>query len=343
VHKNKVKTIAINKNGYYLSREKGCLVVNDEKRNKKKYPLFDNDIGTIILRSGNMVSSGALASCCFWNINTIIATSRGHPVGIVKSLYDDSHVETRISQYESLRDDRCLEIAKTILLSKLKGHEQVIKKYGLKKIDFSFAEKINNLEAKDLKILRRKLLAIEGHEQLQYFNQVFSLFNESVRPEGRKTYKAYDAINNVFNLCYKDLSWRVHIALIKAKLEPYLGYLHGIAFGTPSLICDFMEIYRYLVDDFVLSNARKLEPKNFVIKDEDFSTHRKGKREYVNDLIQKELYEKLNAYYKSKVEIPRIRRGEHQEIETLISEEALLFAKYLRNERKDWMPRTPAL
>jgi hypothetical protein len=35
----------------------------------------------------------------------------------------------------------------------------------------------------------------------------------------------------------------------------------------------------------------------------------------------------------------RIRNGEHQTIETLISEEALLFAKYLRNEKKDWLPR----
>ena len=37
--------------------------------------------------------------------------------------------------------------------------------------------------------------------------------------------------------------------------------------------------------------------------------------------------------------IPRIRRGEHQEIETLISEEALLLAKFLRNEKEEWKPR----
>jgi hypothetical protein len=31
--------------------------------------------------------------------------------------------------------------------------------------------------------------------------------------------------------------------------------------------------------------------------------------------------------------------GESQTIETLISEEALLFAEYLRNEREIWHPR----
>jgi hypothetical protein len=32
-----------------------------------------------------------------------------------------------------------------------------------------------------------------------------------------------------------------------------------------------------------------------------------------------------------------------QTIDTLNSEEVLLFAKYLRNERKDWKPRIPTL
>jgi hypothetical protein len=39
------------------------------------------------------------------------------------------------------------------------------------------------------------------------------------------------------------------------------------------------------------------------------------------------------------VEIPRMKVGKRQEFETLINEEALLLAKYLRNERKSWNPR----
>jgi hypothetical protein len=35
----------------------------------------------------------------------------------------------------------------------------------------------------------------------------------------------------------------------------------------------------------------------------------------------------------------RIRNGEHQTLETLINEEALLFAKYIRTEVKDGKPR----
>ena len=52
---------------------------------------------------------------------------------------------------------------------------------------------------------------------------------------------------------------------------------------------------------------------------------------------------RLNDYFRTKVNVPRIMRGEKQQIETLISEEALLFAKYLRNERPTWNPRIVAL
>jgi hypothetical protein len=51
----------------------------------------------------------------------------------------------------------------------------------------------------------------------------------------------------------------------------------------------------------------------------------------------------LNELFESAIEIPRIRHGKKQTIETLINEEALLLAKYLRNELKNWSPRTPSL
>lgn len=41
------------------------------------------------------------------------------------------------------------------------------------------------------------------------------------------------------------------------------------------------------------------------------------------------------------VKIPRIKVGNKQEIETLINEEAMLLAKYLRNEKSGWVPRLP--
>ena len=145
-------------------------------------------------------------------------------------------------------------------------------------------------------------------------------------------------MNNIFNLGYEILSWKVQHALVKAKLEPYLGFLHSTAKGKPSLVCDFMELYRYLIDDFVIQYCRKLNRKDFTVKSEDLSTKRKGKREYLNDSQTRDLVNTLNQYFQTKVRIPRVRMGEQQEIETLINEEALLLAMFLRAERKIWLP-----
>jgi hypothetical protein len=49
------------------------------------------------------------------------------------------------------------------------------------------------------------------------------------------------------------------------------------------------------------------------------------------------------ARFESKVEIPRIKHGKRQEIESLLNEEALLLARYLRSEKKEWTPRLPSL
>jgi len=46
-----------------------------------------------------------------------------------------------------------------------------------------------------------------------------------------------------------------------------------------------------------------------------------------------------NAFFEAMVEVPRMRIGIRQTIETLIGEEALLLAKFLRSERKEWNPR----
>ncbi len=59
----KTKTVKLRLEGYgeLLGREKGCLVVKDRKGKYEKYRLTENQIAEVQLRSGNLVSVGALA------------------------------------------------------------------------------------------------------------------------------------------------------------------------------------------------------------------------------------------------------------------------------------------
>jgi len=69
------------------------------------------------------------------------------------------------------------------------------------------------------------------------------------------------------------------------------------------------------------------------------SAQKKGKREYLKDVETRDFTAQLNAYFETAVEVPRIKVGQRQTVETLINEEASLFAMFLRKERKTWTPR----
>ena len=106
-----------------------------------------------------------------------------------------------------------------------------------------------------------------------------------------------------------------------------------------NLVCGFQELYRYLIDDFLINYCQRISKKDFKMKTESASHGKRGKREYLTDSETKTLLDELNRFFESMVEVKRIRNGEHQTLETLINEEALLFAKYLRGVAKSWIPR----
>ena len=79
---------------------------------------------------------------------------------------------------------------------------------------------------------------------------------------------------------------------------------------------------------------RGSKQRDFIVKSESVSRKRKGKRQYLNDAETKRMMKALQEYFEPMVEIPLIRHGKRQRIATLINEEALLLAKYVRDEKK---------
>lgn len=53
----------------------------------------------------------------------------------------------------------------------------------------------------------------------------------------------------------------------------------------------------------------------------------------------KGLMRALGRYFETMVEIPRMRVGKRQTIETLINGEALILAAFLIDDRRVWVPR----
>ena len=70
------QTIVMDGFGSYLGMEKGCFTLKDKKGNVERYPLFENQLKEVVLRSGNSVSTGALSSLGFWGVDVLVMTQR---------------------------------------------------------------------------------------------------------------------------------------------------------------------------------------------------------------------------------------------------------------------------
>jgi hypothetical protein len=94
--------------------------------------------------------------------------------------------------------------------------------------------------------------------------------------------------------------------------------------------------------DFLIEK-QKIGQKDFVVVTDFMMCLKMGKRIHLCEYEADNLANRLNSLFNRYVEIPRIKHGKRQTLDTLINEESLLLAKYLRNERKEWNPRIPYL
>jgi hypothetical protein len=51
--RSKVVNILVDTYGNYLGTDKGCVILRDKTKKEQKYPLFEAEIGEIVLTSGN--------------------------------------------------------------------------------------------------------------------------------------------------------------------------------------------------------------------------------------------------------------------------------------------------
>ena len=332
------KILMLNPYGKYLGYQGMNFIMRNKKGEQlEEIPFFK--VGQIIMQSGNAVSTGALSSAGFWGIDVLFLTSSGRPVSTMVSLDDYSHVKTRIMQYKAYENEKGVEIAKQLVLGKIKAMNLMLEKYDFEPLKIPYLE----LNAEKIDKIRNKLTKIEGTYTKHYFEKILKLFPRKIRPEKRIGYKAYDGINNLLNFGYEFLSWRIYRGLWKAKLEPYLGFLHYIQHERPSLVCDLQEIYRVLIDDFVINYCKKLEEKDFEkVWLEQKLGKKKGKapRVFLNHSETNKFIEALTEYFEKKVKIQRIKkRGKKCRLQTLINEECTLLAQYIRNEKEKWIPR----
>jgi CRISP-associated protein Cas1 len=121
-------------------------------------------------------------------------------------------------------------------------------------------------EASEMEIVR----GLEGAAARAYFS-VFShlIKNDDFKFNGRNRRPPLDPVNALLSFVYTLLTNEVLSAIKTCGLDPYLGSLHDVSYGRPSLACDLVEEYRcFLGDRLVLGllNRKSMELDDFVYK-----------------------------------------------------------------------------
>ena len=107
---------------------------------------------------------------------------------------------------------------------------------------------------------------VEGLAAKDYFGCWDALLKEPWSFPRRNRRPPTDPVNSLLSFAYGLLRVQVTAAVHLAGLDPYIGYLHEVHHGQPSMVLDLMEEFRPLVaDSLVLSvlSHRELQPDDF--------------------------------------------------------------------------------
>ncbi len=268
-----METLYVIEQGSYLTRSGDCLNVMKQGTVLETIPA--RGLNKLVL-TGYVSLSGPVMDYLIRNrVETVFIT----PTGRFRArlmIDEHKHVALRKAQYINLSDPVfSLEVMKVIVQGKLRNMTNFLlrrgRDYGEIKLK-SGAAAIKSLtaslsSANEAAVVR----GIEGAGARIYF----SVFNHLLRNpdfsfKTRNRRPPLDPVNALLSFVYTLLTNEVISAIKVCGLDPYLGALHDISYGRPSLACDLVEEYRSLMGDrFVLGllNRKMIKPDDFLYRE----------------------------------------------------------------------------
>jgi CRISPR-associated protein Cas1 len=208
-----------------------------------------------VLLFGNVqVTTQALAELLEKGVNLSLFSRQGHYRGSLAPPRGHN-IELRIKQFETCRDAaRALGVARAIVEAKVANGLAVLAHYREKNqvsagFDAQRAQIENTLEGCPTADAIASLDGMEGSAARAYFACLMEFNRSPMTWPGRRKHPSTDPLNALLSLTYTLLMHELTGLLEGAGLDPYLGFLHQVDQGRPSLALDLMEPFRHPVAD----------------------------------------------------------------------------------------------
>lgn len=319
----------------YLSKDGLNVVVSVNQKEVFRIPAIN--IEGIVTFGYMGASPGVMRLCSENGISLTFLSPHGRFVSRVQGAIH-GNVLLRKSQY-ALSDDVewSLHVAKLMIAGKIQNYRSILRRYAR---DYGESQEIDEavrvLDANKHHVLqagdKTKLMGTEGMASNAYFEVLPKLIlhqKEGFPFSGRNRRPPKDAVNAMLSLAYTLIANDITAALETVGLDPYVGFLHSLRPGRPSLALDMMEEFRaYLGDRFVLSliNKRQISPKDFLYQgDNGVVLTDNGRKVFITAWQTRKRDIITHPYLNEKVEVG-----------LLPYVQAMMLARYIRKDIDDY-------
>lgn len=258
--------------GSYVRRESNSLCVVKDKRVIERIPA--EDLKRLVLVGNINLTGPVLDYLIRKRVETVFMT----PTGRFRArlgIDEHKHVKLRKAQYIRLGNDRfAAQTARRIVMGKVTN----MYKFLLLRGRHYKAENLRTAAA-GLKVFLTRLKKETDIGRIRGFEGAasriyFRVFPELIRNSrfafnGRNRRPPLDPVNALLSFVYTLLTNEVLSAIKARGLDPYMGSLHEISYGRPSLACDLVEEYRSLLGDRMvlgLINRQAVGPDDFIVR-----------------------------------------------------------------------------
>jgi CRISP-associated protein Cas1 len=317
----------LNTYGTYLHKRGDLFEI---KVGDQKKAVSAQRISSIIISNAAQITTDAIQLALEHNIDILFLDKYGDPYGRIWFPRIGSSTYIRRKLLEVYMQDSGLEFVKKWVAKKLGNQYEFLTELVAKRPNVNTAlkddiEKIVILQKQLMEIKgylnenMGRILGLEGNSARIYFSVMSLLLPEKYRFHSRSSRPAKDVFNACLNYGYGILYGKVERALVIAGLDPYIGLLHTDNYNKKSLVYDFIEPYRILIEKpvFYLFSRRQIDDDHFDEINNGVTLNDEGKKVLVPKLI--EHFDKMERYGNKNMKIiARIQADAHRFANLLI-------------------------
>lgn len=246
---------------------------------EKRVLITPQKVKSLILSKGIQLTTDVIKLAVENNIDVLVVDDFGNPYGRFWQSKFGSTANIRRKQVEIFESPQGTEIAKQILINKIKSCAEHLEDLKIKresKKEF-LDNKIKEMKKYiyQIKLVegnvgskRGTLMGYEGNAGKIYYHTLSELIPKEFKFEKRSMHPAKDEFNAMLNYAFGILYSKVEKACIIAGLDPYIGIIHTDNYGKKSLVFDIIENYRHLASRTVFSLFTQKRVQRYFFKRE---------------------------------------------------------------------------